>query len=157
MKKIQTFISLLILSTVSLAETKYESGIGIVYGGILGTSVNVDINSSTEVYLGLGLTAGESLGMTIGSRLWINDKVRLTGNYGYNCTVKTVTIGTSTTTSYKDYRGINVGIGYAPNGKDSSGFSFDAMIVDNSDCKDAAKGIVANSASTLTVALGYRF
>ena len=157
MKKIQTFISLLILSTVSLAETKYESGIGIVYGGILGTSVNVDINSSTEVYLGLGLTAGESLGMTIGSRLWINDKVRLTGNYGYNCTVKTITIGTSTTTSYKDYSGFNFGIGFAPNGKDSSGFSFDALIADNSDCKDAAKGIVAKSASTLTIAAGYRF
>ena len=99
----------------------------------------------------------EKLGLTIGSRLWLTDKIRLTGNYGYNCTVKTITIGTSTTTSYKDYTGFNVGIGYARGGKDSSGLTFDVMIVDNSDCKDAAKGIVLKSASTLTVAVGYRF
>ena len=157
MKKLLTLITILFLTTASSAATKYESGIGTVYGGIVGTSINVEINEKTEAYLGLGLTAGEKLGLTIGSRLWLTDKIRLTGNYGYNCTVKTITIGTSTTTSYTDYTGFNVGIGYARGGKDSSGLTFDVMIVDNSDCKDAAKGIVLKSASTLTVAVGYRF
>ena len=157
MKKLLTLITILFLSTASSAATKYESGIGTVYGGIAGTSINLDINSKTEAYVGLGLTAGKSIGLTIGSRYWLTDKIRLTGNYGYNCTVKQTTVGLSTTTSYKDYRGLNVGIGYARGGKDSSGLTFDAMIVDNSDCTEAAKGIVSKSASTLSIAAGYRF
>ena len=54
------------------------------------------------------------------------DNLRLIGNYGYNCTVKTV----STTTTYKDYYGLNIGVGYSFGGIDSSGVALDLMLID---------------------------
>jgi len=151
MKKIYTFFSILILSTMSLADQNYDVGIGTNYGGLLGGTVSVDLNENTEIFGGLGLTLGDSVESVIGAKFWVNDSIRLTGNYGYNCTVKTI----STTTTYKDYYGLNVGAGYSFGGKDSNGVAVDLMLIDSSDCSKAAGS--SESSSSVKITAGYRF
>ena len=154
MKKILTLISILLISTSASAAQKYEVGLGTNHGGVLGGSISTDLSENTEIFAGLGLTAGESVGFVIGSKLWLNDNIRLIGNYGYNCTVKTITIGSTTTTSYKDYMGLNIGAGYSFGGKDSSGVSVDLMLTNQSDCRKAAS---QKSKTAIKIALGYLF
>ena len=149
MKRLLTLISILILSTASSAEQNYEVGFGTNYGGVLGGTINVDLNANTEVFVGLG--AGfDGVTYVVGTKFWLNEKLRLSANYGYNCTVKTV----STTTTYKDYNGLNVGIGYAFGGR-KSGAAIDLMLIDSSDCSEAAGS--TESSSSAKIALGYRF
>jgi len=150
MKKILTLIGILLISTSASAAQKYELGLGTNHGGVLGGSISTDLSENTEIFAGLGLTAGESVGFVIGSKLWLNDNMRLIANYGYNCTVKTI----GTTTTYKDYNGLNVGAGYSFGGKDSSGVSVDLMLTNQSDCRKAAS---QKSKSEIKIALGYRF
>ena len=138
-----------VVSNFSAGQT-YEVGTGTNYGGIIGATINVDLNSNTEIFAGFGLGLG-GVGYVIGSKLWLNEKVRLSGNYGYNCTVKTI----STTTTYKGYNGFNVGIGYARGGSESNGVTVDLMIVDTSDCHDAAQS--TKSSSAVKISAGYRF
>ena len=154
MKKIFTLIGILLISISASAAQKYELGLGTNHGGVLGGSISTDLSENTEIFAGLGLTAGESVGFVIGSKLWLNDNIRLTGNYGYNCTVKTITIGSTTTTSYKDYMGLNIGAGYSFGGKESNGVSIDLMLIDTSDCNKASS---TKSSSSLKLALGYSF
>ena len=154
MKKILTLIGILLISTSASAAQKYELGLGTNHGGVLGGSISTDLSENTEIFAGLGLTAGESVGFVIGSKLWLNDNIRLIGNYGYNCTVKTTTIGSTTTISYKDYMGLNIGAGYSFGGKESNGASIDLMFIDTSDCNKARS---ATSSSSVKLALGYRF
>ena len=154
MKKILTLIGILLISTSASAAQKYEVGLGTNHGGVLGGSISSDLSENTEIFAGLGLTAGKSVGFVIGSKLWLNDNIRLIGNYGYNCTVKTTTIGSTTTTSYKDYMGLNIGAGYSFGGKESNGASIDLMFIDTSDCNKARS---ATSSSSVKLALGYRF
>jgi hypothetical protein len=154
MKKILTLIGILLISTSASAAQKYEVGLGTNHGGVLGGSISTDLSENTEIFAGLGLTAGESVGFVIGSKLWLNDNIRLIGNYGYNCTVKTITIGSTTTTSYKDYMGLNIGAGYSFGGKESNGVSIDLMLIDTSDCNKASS---TKSSSSLKLALGYSF
>ena len=149
MKKILTILGILIFSTTAVANQSFEVGIGTNYGGILGGTINVDLNANTEVFAGLG-TGLERVTYVVGTKFWLNEKLRLSANYGYNCTVKTV----STTTTYKDYSGLNVGIGYAFRGK-PSGMALDLMLIDSSDCSEAT-GSTASS-SGVKIALGYRF
>ena len=149
MKRLLTLISILILSTASSAEQNYEVGFGTNYGGVLGGTINVDLNANTEVFVGLG--AGfDGVNYVVGTKFWLNEKLRLSANYGYNCTVKTV----STTTTYKDYNGLNFGIGYAFWGR-KSGPAIDLMLLDYSNCADAAGS--TESSSGVKIALGYRF
>ena len=150
MKKILTLIGILLISTSASAAQKYELGLGTNHGGVLGGSISTDLSENTEIFAGLGLTAGESVGFVIGSKLWLNDNMRLIANYGYNCTVKTI----GTTTTYKDYNGLNVGAGYSFGGKDSSGVSVDLMLTNQSDCRKAAS---QKSKTAIKLALGYRF
>ena len=154
MKKILTLIGILLISTSASAAQKYEVGLGTNHGGVLGGSISTDLSENTEIFAGLGLTAGKSVGFVIGSKLWLNDNIRLIGNYGYNCTVKTTTIGSTTTTSYKDYMGLNIGAGYSFGGKESNGVSIDLMLIDTSDCNKASS---TTSSSSLKLALGYSF
>ena len=154
MKKILTLISILLISTSASAAQKYEVGLGTNHGGVLGGSISTDLSENTEIFAGMGLTAGESVGFVIGSKLWLNDNIRLIGNFGYNCTIKTTTIGSTTTTSYKDYMGLNIGAGYSFGGKESNGVSIDLMLIDTSDCNKASSTI---SSSSLKLALGYSF
>ena len=154
MKKILTLIGILLISTSALAAQKYELGLGTNHGGVIGGSISTDLSENTEIFAGLGLTAGESVGFVIGSKLWLNDNIRLIGNYGYNCTVKTITVGSTTTTSYKDYMGLNIGAGYSFGGKESNGVSIDLMLIDTSDCNKASS---TKSSSSLKLALGYSF
>ena len=154
MKKILTLIGILLISTSASAAQKYEVGLGTNHGGVLGGSISTDLSENTEIFAGLGLTAGDGVGFVIGSKLWLNDNIRLIGNYGYNCTVKTTTIGSTTTTSYKDYMGLNIGAGYSFGGKDSSGVSVDLMLTNQSDCRKAAS---QKSKTAIKIALGYRF
>ena len=154
MKKILTLIGILLISTSASAAQKYELGLGTNHGGVLGGSISTDLSENTEIFAGLGLTAGESVGFVIGSKLWLNDNIRLIGNYGYNCTVKTTTIGSTTTISYKDYMGLNIGAGYSFGGKESNGASIDLMFIDTSDCNKASS---TTSSSSLKLALGYSF
>ena len=149
MKRLLTLISILILSTASSAEQYFEVGFGTNYGGILGGTINVDLNSNTEVFVGLG--AGfDGVNYVVGTKFWLNEKLRLSANHGYNCTVETV----STTTTYKDYNGLNFGIGYAFWDR-KSGPAIDLMLLDTSDCNEAAGS--SESSSQLKIALGYRF
>jgi len=150
MKKILTLISILLLSTSASAAQNYEVGMGTNHGGILGGSISTNLNENTEIFAGLGLTAGDGIGFVIGSKLWLNENIRLIANYGYNCTVKTI----GSTTTYKDYNGLNVGAGYSFGGKGSNGVSIDVMLIDSSDCNKASAAI---SSSSLKLALGYRF
>jgi len=150
MKKIITLIGILFLSTSGLAAQNYEVGMGTNHGGILGGSISTDLNENTEIFVGLGLTIGDGIGFVIGSKLWLNENMRLIANYGYNCTVKTI----GTTTTYKDYNGLNVGAGYSFGGKDSSGASLDLMLTNQSDCRKAAS---QKSKTAIKIALGYRF
>ena len=150
MKKILTLIGILLISTSATAAQKYEVGLGTNHGGVLGGSISTDLSENTEIFAGLGLTAGESVGFVIGSKLWLNDNMRLIANYGYNCTVKTI----GTTTTYKDYNGLNVGAGYSFGGKESNGVSIDLMLIDTSDCNKASS---TTSSSSLKLALGYSF
>ena len=99
-------ITVLTFSSSSIADQAFEIGLGTNHAGVLGGTINIDVNPNTEFFWGLGLTAGEGVGYVIGSRYWINDNLRLIGNYGYNCTVTTI----STTTTYKDYYGLNIGV-----------------------------------------------
>jgi hypothetical protein len=157
MNKLLTFISILILSTISSAGQNYEIGMGTNYGGVLGGTVNFDINESTEIFLGLGLTAGdhvgEGLGYVVGSKLWINEKTRLIANYGYNCTIQTGV-------NYKDYNGLNLGVGYALKGREyggvSTGVVVDLMLIDQSKCKNAVVGSTI-SKFAMKISAGYRF
>ena len=144
-------ITVLSFSSSSIADQAFEIGLGTNHAGVLGGTINIDVNPNTEFFGGLGLTAGEGVGYVIGSRYWINDKLRLIGNYGYNCTVKTV----STTTTYKDYYGLNIGVGYSFGGIDSSGVALDLMLIDTSDCHNAVGS--SESKSSMKLALGYRF
>ena len=144
-------ITVLTFSSSSIADQAFEIGLGTNHAGVLGGTINIDVNSNTEFFGGLGLTAGEGVGYVIGSRYWINDNLRLIGNYGYNCTVKTV----STTTTYKDYYGLNIGVGYSFGGIDSSGIALDLMLIDTSDCHNAVGS--SESKSSMKLALGYRF
>ena len=148
MKKILTILGILIFSTTAVANQSFEVGIGTNYGGILGGTINVDLNANTEVFAGLG-TGLERVTYVVGTKFWLNEKLRLSANYGYNCTVKTV----STTTTYKDYNGLNFGIGYALSRK--SGAAIDLMLIDSSDCNEAAGS--TESSSGVKIALGYRF
>jgi hypothetical protein len=150
MKKILTLISILLISISASAAQKYEVGLGTNHGGVLGGSISTDLSENTEIFAGMGLTAGESVGFVIGSKLWLNDNMRLIANYGYNCTVKTI----GTTTTYKDYNGLKVGAGYSFGGKDSSGVSVDLMLTNQSDCRKAAS---QKSKTAIKLALGYRF
>ena len=150
MKKIITFIGILTLSSISVAAQNYEVGMGTNHGGILGGSISTELNENTEIFAGLGLTSGDGVGFVIGSKLWLNDNMKLIANYGYNCTVKTI----GTTTTYKDYNGLNVGAGYSFGGKDSSGVSVDLMLTNQSDCRKAAS---QKSKTAIKRALGYRF
>ena len=150
MKKILTLIGILLLSTSASADQNYEVGLGTNHGGILGGSISTDLNENTEIFVGLGLTIGDGIGFVIGSKLWLNENMRLIANYGYNCTVKTI----GTTTTYKDYNGLNVGAGYSFGGKDSSGASLDLMLTNQSDCRKAAS---QKSKTAIKIALGYRF
>ncbi len=150
MKKIIIFISLLTLGSISIAGQNYELGLGTNHGGIFGGSISTELNENTEIFAGLGLTAGDGIGFVIGSKLWINNNMRLIANYGYNCTVKTI----GTTTTYKDYNGLNVGAGYSFAGKDSRGASVDLMLTNQSDCRKAAS---QKSKTAIKLALGYRF
>ena len=148
MKRLLTLISILILSTASSAEQYFEVGFGTNYGGILGGTINVDLNSNTEVFVGLG--AGfDGVNYVVGTKFWLNEKLRLSANHGYNCTVETV----STTTTYKDYNGLNFGIGYALSRK--SGAAIDLMLIDSSDCYEAVGS--TESSTGVKIALGYRF
>ena len=150
MKKILTLIGILLISTSASAAQKYEVGLGTNHGGVLGGSISTDLSENTEIFAGLGLTAGDGIGFVIGSKLWLNDNMRLIANYGYNCTVKTI----GTTTTYKDYNGLNVGAGYSFGGKDSSGVSVDLMLTNQSDCRKAAS---QKSKTAIKLAFGYRF
>ena len=152
MKKLLTLISILTLSTISSAAQVYELGMGTNHGGILGGSISTNLSENTEIFAGLGLTAAEGIGFVIGSKLWLNENLRLIANYGYNCTVKTV----GATTTYKDYYGLNIGAGYSFGGKDSNGVAIDLMLIDTSNCKDAVVGSTESN-SAIKLALGYRF
>ena len=149
MKKLLTFFTISILSSISSADQNYDVGLGTNYGGVLGGTINVDLNANTEVFVGLG--AGfDGVTYVVGTKFWLNEKLRLSTNYGYNCTVKTV----STTTTYKDYNGLNFGIGYAFGGR-KSGAAIDLMLIDSSDCHEAAGS--TESSTGVKIAVGYRF
>ena len=146
MNKFMIILGAVIFSSVSLAQQSYEAGIGIPYGGLAGLTINSELNSNTEVYGGLGI-AQDSIGYIIGVKFWLNEKARLSTNYGTNCFVKTGS-------NYKDYEGLNFGIGYAFNGRES-GWAFDLMFADISNCNDAASSNASDS--SVKVAAGYRF
>ena len=153
MKRLLTLISILILSAASSAEQYFEVGYGTNYGGILGGTINVDLNSNTEVFVGLG--AGfDGVNYVVGTKFWLNNTTRLTMNYGTNCIDETYDISTGKY-AWKDYEGLNFGIGYAFSGKDEAGWAFDLMLLDTSDCNDAAASISSDSA--IKLAAGYRF
>ena len=145
MKKILLIISIVIFSTATAAKQSYEIGGGYNYGGLIGATVSQEVSSNVEMFAGLGVAA-ESAGYVVGTKFWINDKVRLTLNYGTNCHVSS--------TTWTDYEGLNVGIGYAFGGKEE-GWAFDLMLLDISDCNAAASSISSDSA--IRLAAGYRF
>jgi hypothetical protein len=141
--KIISFIAL-IISSNSYAAQSYELGLGTNYGGVVGVTINTEINSNVEMFAGLGL-GYEALGYVVGSKFWLNENVRLTANYGINCVVSS---------PWRDYYGLNFGAGYAFSGKDP-GWAFDLMLLDISDCNAATTSISSDSA--IMLAAGYRF
>ena len=146
MNKFMIILGAVIFSTVSLAKQSTESGFGINYGGIAGITINSELNSNTEIFGGVGL-GRDNIGYVLGAKFWLNEQVRLSTNYGTNCSVKTGS-------NYKDYEGLNFGIGYAFNNKES-GWVFDLMFADISDCNDAASSNASDS--SVKVSAGYRF
>lgn len=149
----RTILSLLLLmgfTSNTIAQISYEAGIGTNYGGIVGVTFNSELNSNIEMFAGLG-SGFETLTYVVGSKYWLNEQTRIIGNYGYNCTVKTV----STSTTYKDYYGLNFGIGYSFGGKNSNGVAIDLMLLDTSDCHNAVGS--SEPSSAIRIALGYRF
>lgn len=145
MNKFLLILGIVIFSTASLAERSYEVGGGYNYGGLIGATVSQEVSSNVEIFAGLGVAA-ESVGYVVGTKFWINDKARLTLNYGTNCHVSS--------TTWTDYEGLNVGIGYAFGGKET-GWAFDLLLLDVSDCNAATTSISSDSAVRLS--LGYRF
>ena len=95
-----SFIAL-IISSNSYAAQSYELGLGTNYGGVVGVTINTEINSNVEMFAGLGL-GYEALGYVVGSKFWLNENVRLTANYGINCVVSS---------PWRDYYGLNFGAG----------------------------------------------
>ena len=156
MKRLLTLISILILSTASSAEQNYEVGFGTNYGGVLGGTINVDLNANTEVFVGLG--AGfDGVTYVVGTKFWLNNNTRLTMNYGTNCIYETWSSGAGY--GWKDTEGLNFGIGYTFSGKDEAGWAFDLMLLDTSDCNAATDDYYSDitSDSAIRLALGYRF
>ena len=147
MNKFMIILGAVIFSTVSLAKQSTESGFGVNYGGIAGVTINSELNSNTEIFGGIGLGKDSKLGYVLGAKFWLNEKARLSANYGTNCYVKTGN-------NHKEYEGLNFGIGYAFNNKES-GWVFDLMFADISDCNDAASSNASDS--SVKVAAGYRF
>ena len=148
MNKFMIILGAVIFSTVSLAKQSTESGFGVNYGGIAGVTINSELNSNTEIFGGIGLGKDSKIGYVLGAKFWLNEKARLSANYGTNCYVE------SSGQHDKEYEGLNVGIGYAFNNKES-GWVFDLMFADISDCNDAASSNASDS--SVKLAAGYRF
>jgi len=145
MNKLLIILGVVIFSTATVAKQSYELGGGYNYGGLVGVTVNQELSSNVEIFGGLGVGM-EAAGYVVGTKFWINDNARLTLNYGTNCHVSS--------TTWTDYEGLNVGIGYAFGGKEE-GWAFDLLLLDVSDCNAATSSISSDSAVRL--ALGYRF
>ena len=146
MNKLLILLGIVTFSSATVANQSYEAGIGIPYGGALGFTINSELSSNTEVYGGLGISP-DTLGYVIGVKFWLNEKARLSTNYGTNCFVKTGS-------KYNDYDGLNFGIGYAFNGRES-GWAFDLILADISSCNDGASSNASDS--SIKLAAGYRF
>ena len=144
MKKILLIISIVIFSTATMATTSHEVGSGYNYGGAIGWTVNTQVSSNVELFTGIGVAA-KSAGYVVGTKFWVNDKARLTLNYGTNCHVNS--------SGWTDYEGLNVGIGYAFSGKEE-GWAIDLLLLDISDCAAAAS---SSDNSAVRLAAGYRF
>jgi len=140
------FISVLILSSTSIAKESYEVGIGTNYGGAGGVTINSELNSNIDIFAGIGVGL-EKAAFVLGAKYWLNDNIRSSFNYTTNCTVYRGGV-------WRDYQGFNAGVGYAWGGKES-GWALDAMLLDISECNKAESAITSNHAPAL--ALGYRF
>ncbi len=78
-KSLSTLLSITAISTTLLAsDIKYDVGIGTNYGGIIGITANKMIQSSIELYGGIGL-----VGAVAGARYYINENIRFNANYGF--------------------------------------------------------------------------
>ena len=156
MKKILLIISIVIFSTSTMAKQSFEAGFGTNYGGLGGGVVVQDLSSNVEMFAGIGVGL-ESVAYVIGTKFWLDDTIRLSANYGTNCTYETWS--SSAGYDWKDFEGFNFGIGYAFGGKDDTGWAFDLMFLDISDCNAGTDDYYSsvNDDSAIRLAAGYRF
>ena len=156
MKKNLIILGIVIFSTATMAKQSFEAGLGTNYGGLGGAVVTQDLSSNVEMFAGLGLGL-ESVAYVVGTKFWLNNNTRLTMNYGTNCIYETWSSAKGY--DWKDYEGLNFGIGYTFSGKDEAGWAFDLMLLDTSDCNAATDDYYSsvNDDSAIRLAAGYRF
>ena len=155
MKKIFIILGILIFSTATVAKQSFEAGFGTNYGALGGVVVTQDLSSNVEMFAGLGVGM-ESVAYVVGTKFWLNNTTRLTMNYGTNCIDETYDISTGKY-AWKDYEGLNFGIGYAFSGKDEAGWAFDLMLLDTSDCNADSTALDIDYDSAIRMSAGYRF
>jgi hypothetical protein len=140
-KKIISVFILSICTSLSVADDNvveasevdnigFSVGLGIPYGG-LGINISRDIAEQFEITGGLGV-----FGWAVGGRYYPSQespRFRLSGIYGTNTIVMIETCGYAGSSSnciseYKDYQGINFGIGFGPRGNED-GWNLDVILI----------------------------
>ena len=108
----------------------FSVGLGIPYGG-LGINISRDITDKVEIMGGLGI-----FGWAVGARFYPSIETpnfRVSGIYGTNTIVMIDKCGYAGSSSnciseYKDYQGMNFGIGFGPRGNDD-GWNLDVILI----------------------------
>ena len=80
-RKSLTLASLLLVNSALASDIKFDAGMGLNYGGIIGATANIEVAQKTEVFAGLG-TVG-AMGYVVGGRYYLNDNIRFVGNCFY--------------------------------------------------------------------------
>ena len=140
-KKIISVFILSICTSLSVADDEvvevsevdnmgFAVGLGIPYGG-LGINISRDLTENVEIMGGLGV-----FGWAVGARFYPSKEspsFRLSGIYGTNTVVmleKCGYAGSSSycTSEYKNYQGMNLGIGFGPRGNEN-GWNLDVILI----------------------------
>jgi hypothetical protein len=156
MKKSLMVASLLFASSTFASDVKFDVGMGLNYGGLVGATANMEVAPKIEVFGGLG-TIG-TMGYVVGARYYMNDNIRAIANYGTSGGIKTTT---GSVEEIETFEGINIGVEYAW----KNGWSAGLMYIATSGLDDRVKELKAqgyalsdgDSAGDIKLTFGYRF
>lgn len=135
-----------------LSDIKWESGVGVNYGGLLGITANKKVSDEVELYAGLA-----AVGAVAGARYYPIPNVRLNLSYGTQGLLAKEEVNGDKV--YEIFHGLNVGVDYVWENGLSLGLVYYAYsnMDDKMDEAENQGYTIDRSDLKVGVSLGYRF